>query len=112
LLDTTRAYVLTNTADSSEKRTIAQRHAIYHREFLEHIEIGSLTCPKNDGPDERRRHVSNARAALEWSFAEQGDKDVGTALAAASAPLFLELSLLTECRVWMERAIAEHGRSS
>jgi len=46
---------------------------------------------------------------LAWSFAGQGDKDVGTALAAASAPLFLELSLLTECRVWMERAIAEHG---
>jgi predicted ATPase/DNA-binding winged helix-turn-helix (wHTH) protein len=107
LLDTTRAYVLTKMADSSEKSTIAQRHAIYYREFLENIEIGSLTCP--NGTDERWRHVSNARAALEWSFAEQGDKDVGTALAAASAPLFLELSLLTECRAWMERAIAEHG---
>jgi predicted ATPase len=46
---------------------------------------------------------------LEWSLSEQGDKELGTALAAASAPLFLELSLLTECRFWMERAIAEHG---
>jgi len=109
LLDTTRAYVLTKMADSSERNTIAQRHAIYYREFLENIEIGSLVCPKNDGTDERWRHVNNARAALAWSFAGQGDKDVGTALAAASAPLFLELSLLTECRVWMERAIAEHG---
>ncbi len=107
LLDTTRAYVLAKMIDSDERNTIAQRHAIYYREFLENIEIGSLTCP--NGTDERWRHVSNVRAALEWSFAEQGDKDVGTALAAASAPLFLELSLLKECRTWMERAIAEHG---
>jgi len=109
LLDTTRAYVLTKMVDSGERNTIAQRHATYYREFLERIETASLTCAKNDGTAECWRHVSNARAALEWSFAEQGDKDVGTALAAASAPLFLELSLLTECRVWMERAIAEHG---
>jgi tetratricopeptide (TPR) repeat protein len=43
---------------------------------------------------------------LEWSFSAQGDLDLGTALAAASAPLFLEMSLLSECRVWMERSIA------
>jgi predicted ATPase/DNA-binding winged helix-turn-helix (wHTH) protein len=109
LLDTTRAYVLTKMVDSGERNTIAQRHATYYREFLERSEIASLTCAKNDGTAERWRHVSNARAALEWSFSEQGDKELGTALAAASAPLFLELSLLMECRFWMDRAIAEHG---
>src|SRR6267154_4261043 len=109
LLDTTRAYVLAKMIDSGERNTIAQRYAIYYREFLERIEIASLTCAKKDGTAERWRHVSNARAALEWSFSEQEDKELGTALAAASAPLFLELSLLTECRFWMERAIAEHG---
>jgi predicted ATPase/DNA-binding winged helix-turn-helix (wHTH) protein len=107
LLDTTRAYVLTKMADSGEKSTIARRHAIYYREFLERIEITSLTASENSGGAERWGHVSNACAALEWSFSEQGDKELGTALAAASAPLFLELSLLTECRFWMERAIAE-----
>jgi predicted ATPase/DNA-binding winged helix-turn-helix (wHTH) protein len=109
LLDTTRAYVLAKVIDSGERNTIAKRHTIYYREFLERIEIASLTCAKKDGTAERWRHVSNARAALEWSFSEQEDKELGTALAAASAPLFLELSLLTECRFWMERAIAEHG---
>src|ERR1700736_1146600 len=93
--------------DSGERNTIAQRHAIYYREFLERIEIASLTGSENNGAIETWRQVSNVRAALEWSFSEQGDKEIGTALAAASAPLFLELSLLTECRVWMERAIAE-----
>jgi len=109
LLDTTRAYVLAKMTDSGERNAIAQRHAIFYREFLERIEITSLTWSKNDGAAERWRHFSNARAALEWSFSEHGDKELGTALAAASAPVFLELSLLTECRVWMERAIAEHA---
>src|SRR6267154_1438614 len=103
LLDTTRAYVLAKMADSGERNTIAQRHAIYYRD----LEIDSLACAKGDRTAERWRHVSNARAALEWSFSEQGDKEIGTALAAALAPLLLELSLLTECRFWMERAIAE-----
>jgi predicted ATPase/DNA-binding winged helix-turn-helix (wHTH) protein len=109
LLDTTRAYFLAKTVDGGERNTIAQRHAIYYREFLERIEIASLTGSKNNGAIEAWRHLSNVRAALEWSFSEQGDKEIGTALAAASAPLFFELSLLTECRFWMERAIAEHG---
>jgi hypothetical protein len=107
LLDTTRAYALAKMVDSGERNTTAQRHAIYYREFLERIEIASLSGP--NGAIEAWRHVSNVRAALEWSFSEQGDKEIGTALAAASGPLFLELSFLTECRFWMERAIAEHG---
>jgi tetratricopeptide (TPR) repeat protein len=56
--------------------------------------------------------VSNIRAALEWSFSAQGDLELGTALAAAAAPLFLEMSLLSECRVWMERSIAAHDTAA
>jgi predicted ATPase/DNA-binding winged helix-turn-helix (wHTH) protein len=107
LLDTTRAYVLAKLVDSGERNTVARRHAVYCRELLERTEIASLTFTKNNGAIEAWRHVSNVRAALEWSLSDQGDKEVGTGLAAASAPLFLELSLLTECRIWMERAIAE-----
>jgi predicted ATPase len=103
LLDMTRAYVLAKLVDGGERNTIAQRNTIYYRESLERIETASPTYSKYNGAVEGWRHVSNARAALEWSFSEQGDTELGTALAAASAPLFLELSLLTECRFWMER---------
>jgi predicted ATPase/DNA-binding winged helix-turn-helix (wHTH) protein len=50
--------------------------------------------------------LGNIRAALEWSFGPCGDDEIATRLAAASTQLFLELSLLIECRVWAERAIA------
>src|SRR6202790_4931467 len=51
----------------------------------------------------------NIRAALEWSFGPHGDDEIATRLAAASTRLFLELSLLIECRTWAERAIARLG---
>ena len=109
LLDTTRAYILEKIVHRGEKDTIARRHAVYYGEFLERIKIAALAFSRNDGAVESWRNLSNARAALDWSFSESGDKEVGTALAAASAPLFLGLSLLIECRFWMERAIAQHG---
>jgi tetratricopeptide (TPR) repeat protein len=53
--------------------------------------------------------LGNIRAALEWSFGPNGDDEIATRLAAASTQLFLELSLLIECRTWAERAIARLG---
>jgi predicted ATPase/DNA-binding winged helix-turn-helix (wHTH) protein len=57
----------------------------------------------------RSGQLGNIRAALEWSFGPNGDDEIATRLAAASTQLFLELSLLIECRVWAERAIARLG---
>ena len=53
--------------------------------------------------------LSSIRAALEWSFGRHGDDEIATRLAAASAQVFLELSLLIECQAWAERAIARLG---
>jgi tetratricopeptide (TPR) repeat protein len=53
--------------------------------------------------------LGNIRAALEWSFGPHGDDEISTRLAAASTQVFLELSLLIECRVWAERSIARLG---
>jgi hypothetical protein len=53
--------------------------------------------------------LGNIRAALEWSFGPHGDDEIATRLAAASTQLFLELSMLIECRIWAERATARLG---
>jgi predicted ATPase len=53
--------------------------------------------------------LGNIRVALQWSFGPHGDDEIATRLAAASTQLFLELSLLIECRIWAERAIARLG---
>src|SRR3974377_497664 len=59
-----------------------------------------MTGPRANAPD-----IHNIRAALTWAFAGEGDVWIGVALAAASAPIWLEMSLLTECRGWVEKAL-------
>ncbi len=50
--------------------------------------------------------LANVRVALEWCFAPAGNADLGISLAAAAAPAFLSMSLLTECHHWATRAVA------
>ena len=59
----------------------------------------------DDWPAAYAPDIDNIRAALTWAFALKGDASIGVALAAASAPVWLEMSLLTECHRWMGKAI-------
>ena len=52
-----------------------------------------------------RDYLENIRAALEWSFGPNGDDLKAIRLAAAASQLLLAMSLLLECRTWMEKAI-------
>ncbi len=52
------------------------------------------------------RHIDNLRAALDWAFSPEGDASIGVALTAAAVPLWMQLSLLEECRRRVERALA------
>src|SRR3984957_5852380 len=50
-------------------------------------------------------NLSNLRAALEWSFSDQGDNGLGAKLAGASACLFFRAGLLPESVALTERAL-------
>jgi predicted ATPase/DNA-binding winged helix-turn-helix (wHTH) protein len=105
LLDTTRAYALEIGLADAEFTDLAVRHAAYYRRWLE--QTGTEWATLSTGA-ERAPHfagLNNARAALEWCFGPSGDATMGVKLAAAAAPVFLAMSLLTECRRWSERAL-------
>ncbi|WP_165982215.1 ATP-binding protein [Dankookia rubra] len=104
LLDTTRAYALEKLAASGEWAAVARRHAGYFRDSLPLRSHGSAETARAGSID--RDNIGNVRAALAWCFGEGGDPRIGVDLAAAAAPLFLRLSLLTECLLWTERALA------
>jgi ATP/maltotriose-dependent transcriptional regulator MalT len=53
----------------------------------------------------RVREIDNVRAALDWSFSPAGDPAIGVDLAAAYAPVWQHLSLMSECRERCERAL-------
>jgi predicted ATPase len=52
------------------------------------------------------RQIDNLRAALDWAFSPSGDASIGIALTAAAVPLWMQLSLLEECRGRVEQALA------
>src|SRR5712692_2180561 len=109
LLDTTRAYALGKLEEHDELDVISGRHAKYVAEFLESQREVMLALPRARRTAAYSDQLSNIRAALEWSFGPHGDDEIATRLAAASAQVFLELSLLIECQAWAERAIARLG---
>lgn len=102
LLGTTRTYALEKLVEYGEADAVAARHALYCLTALE----------KADASDILRRHPGNIRAALEWSLLEGRDTELGVALASASARVFLELSLFSECLYWSEMALAAFGKTS
>jgi predicted ATPase/DNA-binding winged helix-turn-helix (wHTH) protein len=96
LLDTTRTYALEKLDASGEADCIAARHADFLTRVLESKSVDLF---------ELGGYLGNVRAALEWSFGPGGNDGAAAGLAAAAAQLFLAMSLLSECRTWMERAI-------
>jgi predicted ATPase/DNA-binding winged helix-turn-helix (wHTH) protein len=99
LLETTRAYALEKLEESGERREISQRHARYFASLLGHSDdahtprVVTLT-----------EHLGNIRVALEWCF-DTAESLLAIDLAAAAVPMFLELSLLSECHRWSTAAL-------
>ncbi|UXN60977.1 ATP-binding protein [Phyllobacterium zundukense] len=104
LLDTTRAYALEASTDETELSDLTERHATYYLLWLE--ETGA-EWPTLGSAAQRALYLaglSNVRAAVESCFDGDGI-EIGIRLAVAAAPVFLSMSLLTECHRWSERAI-------
>jgi predicted ATPase/DNA-binding winged helix-turn-helix (wHTH) protein len=104
LLDTTRAYALEIGIEDTAAVDLATRHAQFYCRYLD--QHASLISPLEDTDPSLRDSLGNIRAALEWCFSLGGDQAVGIDLVAASAHYFVEMSLLTECQYWVERATA------
>src|SRR6266404_5327234 len=106
LLDTTRAYALEKLATSGEQDSIAERHASFSIQMLESNPVDLFDLEFTEAATNAvRDYLGNIRAALEWSFGPNGDDPTAIRLAAAASQLLLAMSLLLECRTWMEKAI-------
>jgi predicted ATPase/DNA-binding winged helix-turn-helix (wHTH) protein len=109
LLETTREYALEKLEEHGELDPISLRHAEYMIQQIDSQKETRLVLPGAEGVAAFSWQLSNVRSALEWSFGAHGNDEIATRLAAASTQLFLEFSLLIECRFWAERAIARLG---
>lgn len=105
LLDTTRDYVHDKLVEAGEEHSTSHRHAMHCKDFL------LRTSQEPSGvvlAEQRRKRASflgNTQEALKWCFSPAGDKRLGVELAAAASPLFIEHSLVGECRHWAKQAL-------
>ena len=106
LLDTTRAYALEKLRGGGEFGETAQRLARYCLAALARSEADSSSMLQPDWLAAYAHLIDNVRASLDWAFGPDGDPDLGIALTTAALPLWVQLSLLTECRERAERALA------
>jgi len=113
LLDTTRAYALEKLAASGEREWLARRHAEHYRDLFERAEAEWGTRPRVAWLAEYAAEIDNLRSALDWAFSPGGDAAISVALTAAAVPLWIQLSLVDECRSRAEHALAvlEAGRA-
>ncbi|MDE5443289.1 hypothetical protein GWG65_17910 [Bradyrhizobium sp. CSA207] len=105
LLETIRAYAIEILGESDERQHVARRHAEYYRNLFEHAEIESMARLADDRLADYAQEIDNLRAALEWAFLPGGDASIGGALTVAAIPLWLQLSMMEECRSRVEQAL-------
>ncbi|HVM97566.1 MAG TPA: AAA family ATPase [Candidatus Acidoferrales bacterium] len=115
LLDTTRVYAREKLAASGERDIFLRRHAEYLKMLFERAESEWDTLPTDEWLATYREHIGDLRIALDWAFSPGGDVATGIALVVAAIPLWLQLSLINECRGKVERALValdSDGRES
>ncbi len=101
LLDTTRAYAREKLLESGDFDATERRHAELFLELcgrdapLEERSLAELVAARDD-----------VHSSLDWAFSEGGDPGLGVSLTVASLPMGMGLSMVRECRVRVERALA------
>jgi predicted ATPase/DNA-binding winged helix-turn-helix (wHTH) protein len=105
LLGTTCAYARTRLEESGEDLRVSLLHCEHILRALKQFGATIWSPPSRTSMDFLFLNLGNLRTALEWSFSERGDSELGAQVVGASACLFLQADYFDECTVWAERAI-------
>ncbi len=113
LLDTTRAYAGQQLDVAGEGRQARRRHAQFQLQALVQAEQQSHEQHGAAGFAGQGESLDDVRCAIDWAASDEGDPELCLALRIAAIPLWLHLSLLTECRDNLQRALDDDrlGRS-
>jgi predicted ATPase/DNA-binding winged helix-turn-helix (wHTH) protein len=106
LLDTTRSYALQKLTEDGEFEALARRHAEHHRDLFERAEAEWTKRRGAEWQADYGHKIDDVRSALNWAFLPGGDASIGVTLTVAAIPLWMHLSLMDECRMCVERALA------
>ncbi|HUC12491.1 MAG TPA: winged helix-turn-helix domain-containing protein [Stellaceae bacterium] len=105
MLDTTRSYALEKLAESGERAETARRHAEYHRDLFRRARREWESRATAAWLAEYGHRLDDLRAALDWAYSPGGDAELGVMLTVDAVPLWLQFSLMSECRRRVEQAL-------
>ncbi len=111
LLETIRAYALEKLGAHGETDAISRRHAMYLRDLFARAEVELKTRLAAEWRADYLRQIDDLRTALDWTFSANGDAPVGVALTASAVPLWIQLSLMEECRDRVRQALTARTSS-
>jgi predicted ATPase/DNA-binding winged helix-turn-helix (wHTH) protein len=106
LLDTTRAYASEKLVAAGEVDRVARQHVAWVLEALSSAEREIGTSSATTLLNDHRRLIVDVRSALDWAFSPDGNSMMGAAVVDGSVSLWIRLSLVSECRRWVEHALA------
>jgi predicted ATPase/DNA-binding winged helix-turn-helix (wHTH) protein len=106
LPETARAHAGAKLRESSEFRQVAKLHATYCCNLFVDAEYNWEERAPDEWHAKYGIHIDDVRSALTWAFSDAGEGALGIELAASSAVLWLQLSLLDEYISLSERGLA------
>jgi predicted ATPase/DNA-binding winged helix-turn-helix (wHTH) protein len=94
LLETTRAYAWEKLKAGQEAVEVARRHALYFSDFLrqQRLQLGVRDVAEDAA------ELDNIRSALRFALGSEGSLDLALSLTSGALPIWLGLSLISECR--------------
>lgn len=106
LPESTRAYAMEKLRDEGEIPEIAARHIDFLRERFDISPSSTGQLNEHTVAFDLRQMLDDARGAFDWAFSAEGDRRLGVLLAGVLVGTLLECSLVEECCVRAERAVA------
>ncbi|MHC8305520.1 ATP-binding protein [Pseudomonas sp. PB3P13] len=106
LLDTTRRYALEKLEQSTELTDTRQRHAERCLVMMRQAQLNWEQIPAAVWLERYARSLEDIRSALDWGLSADGPQALAIHLAATSAPLWQELSLLKEHGGYVRKALS------
>ncbi len=106
MLETIRAYAFDRLMESNELAAASWRHAKYHGDLFGQARSDWERISTAAWVAEYGFRLDDLRATLDWAFSPGGDAAFGMALTADAVPIWLQYSLMGECRRRVGQALS------
>jgi predicted ATPase len=107
LLETTRVYALEKLSQCAELDAATRRHAEYHADVFGRARGDWENAPTAVWLAEHSHRLDDLRASLDWASSSAGDTPLGLNLIVDAVPLWMQLSLMGECRRRVEQGLSK-----